>query len=260
MTQDFQPWLPADTTAPVAAAGALADLVAAWSGEWFAGEPYRAGGFARAAELRKEPRPAGWQVLEAGLAVGTKAGDGVERIGAQILGLTRSAMARPPADSALLNEVGGTCLADLRAGLAKLFGCGDGAAWRVREAGGQGGGARQIEISGSSGPAVLVQVSAALYARFVRQWLPASAPAGPLGDARRALAPLPLSLSALLGTCRISALELSELAADDVLVLDRALDEPLRLAAEGAPLSRGSCSISEAGGTLALAIVQAPMG
>ena len=262
MTLAFRPWLPDNTTAPRLALGAVAEMVDAWSSEWFAGEPMRASGvFSRLAEARAELRKNDWHVCNGGLAVGVSP-TAIVALGAQILGIPASGFAQRPSDLALLEQVGGTCFDDLKRRASVLFGLAREASWHVSEGSGRDGDpVYRLEISGVARTVVVtIELSAALFSTFVKAKIPPAPAPSPFGTPEEAIAMIPIHLSAALGGCNISIAELTGLVAGDVLMLDRSLDAPLPLAVNGAILDRGACTVTEAGDGLVFKISQAPIG
>lgn len=255
----FRSWLPADTAMPPLAQGALADMADGWSREWFAGEPLRVlGAFARIAEPRGELRKTVWHVCEGGLAIGAPQHLAAS-LGAHVLGVPLAAE-RPAADTRLLEQVGRDCLGDLKRRAAASLRLAKDAAWRESEAG-CGGAVHRLDIATPARTIVLtLELSADLFARFVKAAFAEPPPLAPLGAAGQALAPLPVDVSAVLGRCGLSVAELSGLAEGDVLVLDRQLDARLPLAVGGREVRRGSCTLSEHGSSVALNITESLSG
>jgi flagellar motor switch/type III secretory pathway protein FliN len=251
-------WLPNNAGAPPAALGALADMVEAWSTEWFAGDPFRTGAFSRVAEPRAELRKTMWHRRDGGLAIGLPA-DGEATLGALVLGVVSKGQDRPVADRALLGAVGKECLEDLKrrtAGVVKL----GASPWTMAEGAHGDGAVHRIEIAHPDRRLLLIlQFGEDLFVRFVKSHLP-SPPIPALGVADDALVSLPVSLSAALGSCSITLAELTDLAAGDVLVLGRALDSQLPLAINNREAARGACTVADRDGAPALRIVQAPAG
>jgi len=258
MTLYFRHWLPANTTAPTLARGAIADLADDWSREWFAGEPLRAfGTFVRVAGPRGEPRKTIWHGCD-GLTIGLSSA-GIAALGARVLGIAVVGE-RSPADLALLDRLGAACLDDLKRRAAILFELPRNSAWNSAEAAGADA-AHRIDITAPDrNPTLTLALSEELFARFVKAKLPPLPRSGLLGAADAAFATLPARLSALLGKCGVSVAELSGLAAGDVVVLDRALDAALPLTVDGAPVPRGACTVTESGQGLALEITEALAG
>jgi flagellar motor switch/type III secretory pathway protein FliN len=262
MTLAFRHWLPAEAAAPRLALGAVADMADTWSREWFAGDQLRAAGaFVRIAESRSELRKTEWMMCEGGLAIGMPR-NGAAAIGARVLGVALGPAERPRADIALLEGVAGECLDDLKRRAAALLQLPRAAAWNAAEGSGREGGAvHRIDISAPDrGPVLVLELTADLFARFVKAKLPLAPDPAPLGDPQQALAGLRVRASAALGSCRISVAELGGLAVGDVVVLGTGCDAAVPLAIEGRVLPRGKCVPVEAGAGLALKLTQALTG
>ncbi|MBQ1496684.1 MAG: FliM/FliN family flagellar motor switch protein [Sphingomonas sp.] len=258
MTLPFRLWLPDGAATPPAAQRALADMIESWSGEWFAGEPMRvAGALARIAAPRGELRKAVWHSCDEGLAIGLPPA-GAMALGAMVLGVPAAAGQRNAHDQALLEALGKDCLDGLKSRLVQCLALGR-PVWHQSEAGRGEGPVHRLEIvTATRGLTLQIELSAPVFARFVREALPEPAIGAPLGSGRAALADIPVSLSALLGRSRITVAELAGLGCGDVLVLDRATDDILPLAVDGVPLARGRCAVVEGERGPALEIVEAP--
>jgi flagellar motor switch/type III secretory pathway protein FliN len=257
MTIEGRSWLPPGAAMPRAAQGAVMDMIDAWSRAWFAREGLGAlGSFVRLAEVRTALRKTTWHACEGGLAIGLPQG-GVVALGALALGVEDRAD-RPATDAELLDRVGGECLDDLKTRAATLFAL-EASGWSSSEATSAPDEAvHQLTIGTPARSVTLIlQLSASLFARFVRARLPLPPKTGPLGDAGAALAPLAARLSAVLGSCGLTVSELSTLAPGDVLVLDSALDARLPIAIDGVAVPRGSCTVTDRDGAVALKIAEA---
>lgn len=256
MIHEFRYWLPAGTPPPRAVQAALAELVDAWSREWFAGEALRALEALAPAAAERGLRETIWHVCE-GLAIGMPE-DALAALGAHAMGLAMRT-GRSPADLALLEKLGAACLDDLKRRAASAFRLPP-EKWHISEAQ-AGDAAYRLDIGTPAlAPRLTLHLGAGLFAQLVRTRLTSPAAPPPLGLAVRALACIPVRLSATLGRCGISVAELSGIAPGDVLVLDRECGDPLPLALEYRPLKRGTCTVTRSGDALALQIVQAPIG
>lgn len=258
MTLAWTPWLPEDAAIPASAQRLLAEQIESWSRDWFAGSAVRTiGQLSRVAAPRSELRKTIWHDCDEGVAIGLPP-TGPAALGALVLDVTTASGNRNADDLKLLDTLGMECLDALKLRLAQLLGLGK-PSWRSTDILHGEGAIYRLEI-GLAARAVTIQleIGKACFIRFARGLLPDPAAAVPLGSGVEALARLPVSLSALLGSCSLTLAELSGLAADDVIVLDRATEESLPLAIGGAPLARGTCTVVETGNGLALKIIQAP--
>ncbi|KQN71168.1 hypothetical protein ASE91_08520 [Sphingomonas sp. Leaf62] len=210
-------WLPADTQPPAALDALFAGAVAAWEAQWFVG------GAGQAPRLRRGGG-AGWRRNAAGLAIGT-APDTALRIGARIVGV--SADGRHGADRAVLEGVAEPCLLDLRTRLVAVTGGDDGF----------------VPVPASDRMAMLGDglafgLSDALFAVLVRRVLPPVVLPRP-GSGAQALAAIPVEVGAAVGRAAMRLADLRALEVGDVVVLDRALADPVPIALNGRPLPRG---------------------
>ncbi len=226
-------WLPADTQPPAALDALFAGAVAAWEAQWFVG------GAGQAPRLRRGGG-SGWRCNAAGLAIGT-APDAALRIGARIVGV--SAAARDGVDRAVLEAVAEPCLIDLRTRLIAVAGGDDGF----------------VPVAGSDwvatlGDGLAFGLSDALFAALVRRLLP---PVGlpRLGSGAAALAAVPVAVGAAVGQASMRLADLRALEVGDVVVLDRALNDPVPIALDGRPLPRGRARIVPAEPVPSLQIV-----
>ncbi|HWU94980.1 MAG TPA: FliM/FliN family flagellar motor C-terminal domain-containing protein [Sphingomonas sp.] len=258
MTLAWTPWLPEDAAVPALAQRLLAEEIESWSRDWFAGSAVRTvGQLSRVAAPRSELRKAIWHGCDEGVAIGLPLA-GTAALGALVLDVTTASGNRNADDLKLLDTLGKECLDGLKLRLAQLLMLGK-PDWRSSDIGQAEGAVYRLEI-GLAARAVTIQLELgkACFIRFAQGLLPEPAAAAALGSGVEALARIPVSLSALLGSCSLTLAELSGLAADDVIVLERAMEESLPLAIGGVPLARGSCTVVEAGDGLALKIIQAP--
>ena len=251
-------WLPDDVAVPALAQGALADMADGWSSAWFSGEPLRAlGVLTRVANAHSELRKATWHHCEGGLAIAIPS-SGAAALGVAVLAMTVTGSARPAADLALLEHVGGACLDDLKRRAAALFGIEKSAVWREEQGATQGYPVYRIDIADSIRSVVLtLELSEACFTRFVKAKLPPAPAPRKFGASAAALGSLPATLSVVLGRCGLTVAELSSLAEGDVLVLDRARDAVMPLAIEGVPTRRGTCTLFESDDRIALKITEA---
>ncbi|KQM77668.1 hypothetical protein ASE70_07225 [Sphingomonas sp. Leaf22] len=229
-------WLPADTQPPAALDALFAGAVAAWGAQWFVGA---AGQVPR---LRRGGG-AGWRRNAAGLAIGTAA-DTALRVGARIVGV--SADGRDGADRAVLEGVAEPCLLDLRARLVAVAGGDDGF----------------VPASASDWVAMLGDglafgLSDALFAVLVRRVLPPVVLPRP-GSGAQALAAISVEVGAAVGRAAMRLADLRALEVGDVVVLDRALADPVPIALNGRPLPRGRVRVVPAEPIPSLQIVDIP--
>jgi hypothetical protein len=253
----FRHWVPEGAAAPAALRSAIADMTAAWSAKWFADMTFHV-----TRPLERRPRirlrPAlVWQSNEGGIALGW-ADHTPESVASRVIGLAAVPDHRGAHDGALLDSVAQECLGDFRRRCCALAKLPSDAAWSgapLLDADGY-----ELEIgAGDDGPCIVVAVTAACFARLVRQYLPPASPA-PMGDARPALQALPVTLSAFVGGCRVSLAELEQLATGDVLILDRAASEAMPLAIDGRVAPRGRCVVAPLESGMGLQITDSLMG
>ncbi|WP_161956840.1 FliM/FliN family flagellar motor C-terminal domain-containing protein [Sphingosinithalassobacter portus] len=174
-------------------------------------------------------------------------------VGAQLLSLGHDHPFND-ADRLLLEKIGCDALADLYARLGSRFGVAKPTNW-VEASPGEAARAKMhsFEICDDTRQLNLVfHLSPGLFASFVRSTLPVPQHA-PLGSGSAALADVRVAIGASLGSCRISAAELSDLATGDVLRLDQPLSVPLELLVSDRT-GAGTCAVIEAPGGLALQI------
>ncbi len=226
-------WLPADTQPPAALDALFAGVVAAWEAQWFVGAA------GQAPRLRRGGG-SGWRCNVAGLAIGT-ASDTALRIGARIVGVSPDG--REGVDRAVLEAVAEPCLLDLRARLIAVAGGDDGF---VAAAG--------ADWVATLGDGLAFGLSDALFAALVRRVLPAVALAR-LGSGAPALAAIPVAVGAAVGRAAMRLADLRALEVGDVVVLDRALSDPVPIVLDGRPLPRGRVRIVPAEPVPSLQIV-----
>lgn len=254
-------WLPPGADAGKAEA-AFANLLADWSGHWFAeSKDARARGLTRMEEAGRELRSIAWHRCDAGAAVGVGAG-GAIALGARAMDVAAGLGDRTPTDLLLLRQLGDACLQDLRQRVLALLGLPGGTQWAESA---QVPAAEDMvyraELTGRSEPVpVAIAVTPARLARLIKSCLPAPPSHTALASPEAALAGTKLGLSAMLGACEVTLAEIEALAPGDVLVLDRHIDQTLPLAIEYLPAQRGACAIAQEGDRLTFQLTQALIG
>jgi flagellar motor switch/type III secretory pathway protein FliN len=249
-----QPWLPDDAAAPPDATRALEALVEQWSGEWFVGESMRVD---RSMASLSSARGAVWQGCDQGVWLGLPLA-GCLKLGAMVLGVSPAGDRRNKEDVLLLEAIGRDCLDSLKLTLSQRLGL-DGPLWQAVETKWDEAPAYGVEIaSGAHKLALQLAFSRQGFARFVRAALPAPPAKPPLRAGSAAIAAVPVSVTASLGTCGLTVAELSGLECGDVLVLDAAIEAVMPLAVDHVRLAKGRCRVVERERGLALKIVEAP--
>lgn len=260
MIQQFRYWLPIGTTAPAALERKIAALVDDWSRSWIAEHRLRSFGVQRTT-LRIGARATGRAEnrCAADLAVLKISLDGKHRLALAALGLDGGSDLNA-ADLDLIGQLAGDILSDFerRFGVfAKLpataWERAEGPVFQAQES-------FMIEIGESSeAPLFRVELSSSLFAQLACDSLaPVSKPG--LGQGAKALERTPVSIGAMLGRSTLSVAELENLAAGDVIVLDRLAGAPLPLAIDGTETSTGRCRVTEAAAAVALEVTHPVAG
>jgi flagellar motor switch/type III secretory pathway protein FliN len=163
------------------------------------------------------------------------------------------------ADRYILEALADGCIEDLGRELGRTFRLSAEGGWR-RSVGAPSRDAETFAVGSVEGrPLLHVAVDFPLAVELVKS----RAPVPPAGRALRpmaeGLARQKVPVSALLGRCRLSLGDFAGLAAGDVLVLDRALEDELELAL-GGQATGARCTIASEGEALSLNIVDSLNG
>lgn len=249
----YRPWLPGAAIEACARAVPLRQVVADWSAKWFVRPPVTP---LRDAVLTAvaDPRGGARWVLADGVGL-RLAAEGEQGIMTLLFGARDGAEPLMPGDTLALQAVVDSCLRDLRARLATALRLPEDAPWRP-EASVPDAARRWVwRIEAGRGAALLeIAVDEALLVRRIRAGLPPAPAPQRISRLAAALAPQPIVLSALVGRCRLTTAELAGLGEGDVVVLDRALDDPVAIAVDRVPQAR-ACTVAERDGQLHLTLV-----
>ncbi|RHW18955.1 hypothetical protein D1610_02120 [Sphingomonas gilva] len=232
-------------------------MVRDWSRTWFAGESF-------AVTRPLAPRPKVrlrqalcWQSVDEGIALNW-ADHLPHSVAARMLGWESLPATLGENDLAVLDRLADACLDDLKRRCRRLANLPEDGAWSNAPVDGPDRYEMEIGIAGGGMPIAIV-MTAECFARVARHHLDAP-PRKALRDGRSALSTLSVGVSAHVGSCRVSLADLEQLAAGDVLILDRGAKDPLPLAVDRARLPSGRCVVVPRDGGLDLKITEALMG
>ncbi|WP_375397071.1 FliM/FliN family flagellar motor switch protein [uncultured Sphingomonas sp.] len=224
-------WLPEAAVARAARAVPLGAAVHDWSATWFAGRQAMVAGdpaFGRGVDLARDTAIGIDDMLA--MLMPDQTGTVVASL---MFGAPDDPDALTPADRDALLTASERCLADLRTRLAETFGMSLDVPWRPMTAPAADIGWRTYRVDADGlGPLLRVAASDALIARWRRGTLPAVEARDPLGALAAALADQSVAVSAFVGRCGLTASELATLSAGDVVMLDRAIGEPVELSVD----------------------------
>ncbi|MBU6267853.1 MAG: FliM/FliN family flagellar motor switch protein [Sphingomonadales bacterium] len=230
-------WLPDSAFVEPRLLERLDGAITSWSARWFGArnvqrfgkaETVGGGGRGPAARDWRQFAPGVW------IACGLSGGMALAR---HALALGTVQPRTSGADERLLTHYADTIARDLATALAELVGA------RGPMGDGQAGPGRGIAFkvrAVDDGPVVQVALEAGILTRFRKQLCPPwRAPAAGKTLLSTALTASPVRVEASLGVTTMSALDLRNIAVDDVIILDRRTDEPVLLRAVdgGAPLT-----------------------
>lgn len=220
-----RPWLPDGAIARGAAALPLAEAVRDWAATWFAG-----GGAVRvdvADRIASTAKDSWFWSSADDAAIG--ADDGlVATVAALMIGKPDDGTALTADDVALLARVAEPCLGDLRRRIGELVGVEH--PWRPVAV--DGPMARRWRVSFAGRSMLTLAIGESAIIRRVRATMPPAAPPRPTQPTSVALAAQLVDVSARIGGGRITTAELAALGIGDVVVLDRAVDQPVEIAIE----------------------------
>jgi flagellar motor switch/type III secretory pathway protein FliN len=237
-------WLPAEAAERPAVRARVDAAVAAWSQAWIVGEGVHLEGWALASTTPVASVDV-WRTCAGGLRVCCSPRASL-RLAVAALGTRAEDVELTDRDRVLLSALGERMIDDLVRRLRDLPGPEGGAA-------AAGGAEPRVVARLADGTASLFAVSLPLplVTRLARQALPAPRPAASR-PAQRAtsIAKATVRLEATLGGVQVDLVQLRGLAVGDVLVLDRALADPIQLSVAGVAIGCGA--LSEVDGRSAL--------
>lgn len=244
-------WLPSDASLPRAAAMDFASRIETWSRRWISGAVLRPLGDFQVSPGAISLDAVGWETAGE-IALG-KSSASDDALGKLILGL--DTVRANHADAAVASKVVASCIDDLKQVILAGLGTHQTSQWGVPTQP-IGTYRYRLDIGCSSvQPRLSVALTTAGMAAAIRRALPK--PVLPkLADLGAALAPVPVGVSALLGTCRLPLADVQALATGDVLLLDTAIDDALPIAIAGQWLASGQGVLDQRDGALMLNIVE----
>jgi flagellar motor switch/type III secretory pathway protein FliN len=245
-----KPWLPPSAMATGLAERALAPVVDRWSSAWFPRGKLRLEGPLRPLSVSGGD----WTVSRSGIALSMSAGARVSVAGLLLGEALDPAKLKAP-DRRLADELARRCADDLGARLAETF---DIRGLEPSQPGSPAelGDAWHCSIRPEAGPAMIrLAVASDLLVPLIRRSAPQERTRGALSSLQLGLDDQVVTLSALLGRCRVSLQDLTTLEAGDVICLDGKLDQSASLAIDYAP-GAASCRIEQDGGALQLRLVE----
>jgi flagellar motor switch/type III secretory pathway protein FliN len=228
-------WLPRDAIAAAAERLPVRETVCDWAVKWFA----RGGASLSGVTALTGVLALTGEVMEVddGMMLVAPA-DAIKALGVLMFGEPKEVTT--VADRAAIEAAAEQALADLRQRAAQLVGLPRDAAWRVRSTGIADAG-YCFKIRAGQASLTLFVTDRVLIAGVKARLRPAAS--RPLGEIATGLDNQEIALSARLGACRLSMIELAGLATGDVVVLDRALADPADLVIDRLP-QRAPCTIA----------------
>ena len=248
----YRHWLPEAAVERGAREVALRGLVADWSSKWFASGQAKLATEPSLGPITDRDGDSFW-LLADGLVLILSAAFEQTAI-AMLFGTPDPGGTPTAADRTALEAVTGSCLADLRARLAGAFRLPPDTPWRPVAAAPDGPHWLWRVHAPKGVPLLCVAAPGALVIGRVRAGLPPLPRPNDLSSLAVAMAGQTVSLSALVGRCRLTTAELGGLAEGDVVVLDRTLGSPVEIAIEHHPKPL-FCAIAEQDGRLNFTLV-----
>lgn len=222
MSSQVWNWLPDGALSSPGVLARVDRAVADWSGRWFVDHRLVR------QRLQYAEVPASPPVAASTARVALRAAPAaVEALAGHALDADLSRLEKTDGDQTIIAALSEALLRDLAATLDAALG-GDGEAV---SSGGDGSGAVLIELTDEDGRrALAIETTRAVLADARLAGLPERRRRGaPLASVRTAVAEVPVTLSASLGSVAISLPEARKLAPGDVIVLDRSLDQAIDL-------------------------------
>ena len=245
-----RPWLPRAAIDQGVGAVPCRQVVADWSAKWFARAAATVRGEAAIATALDLQGGTGWDLAD-GVAI-IHAASVEQAVLSLLFGPRDDGGPLTASDEAVLQAVVDACLGDLRSRLATAFRLPADAAWRPDLPSADGARRWIWRVEAGQGVSLLrIVVDEALVARRVRAALPPVARGRAPASLAAGLAAQAIAVSARVGGCRLTTAELGGLGLGDVVVLDRALDDPIDLAVDRDPKPR-PCTVEDRDGRLTL--------
>lgn len=241
------PWLPANAVADAAQALQIRQAIADWSAKWLGSGSATLSGTEAAARDVRIPGTA--SELDDGLTL-VMPEDASAIVGRMMFGVPEGLPTT--ADVAAISACADKALVDLKQRLAQLVGLPRDSVWRECDGAGGPGHLFRVRLGQELQPLVIV-VSDRLLVGGIKARLRPVAASTPLGSLADGLVPQMVTMSALLGSCRLSTRELAELAEGDVVVLDQGLNDVVPIAIDGMPQTAG-CRVAASDDNLDLTL------
>lgn len=242
MSLRVREWVPAEALEGPAVRRLVGQAAAAWAPKWFARAEVAAAGF----ETRKSAarRAAGWQV---GRAVGVAlSSPEAVRLAGLALGAAPERLVLSEADREIIGRLAAAIAGDLADTIEAALGLDPAAAEARAEVddpfAGDGGLLFSVDDGGDR-PLLHVAVPSAALVPFCKSGIsPARRRPPPLARLGAAVDSTAIRVEARLGAAVLPLGELAALAAGDVLILDRAIEDGAELALQvsGRPFARGA--------------------
>jgi hypothetical protein len=250
---EVREWLPANAAENDRVREALDEIVVRWARSWFSHAVLGVTGLASFAHSAPQvDADAGWRIGTSGFAVSASS-RARARLSEWALNVRLSEHSLSNVDQQLLERFEDKMLEDLLSQLYSALGSTLLDRGSDLSSGGLGGVIAKVSELGGGG---LLTIAAPLAAVLALCCAPSGerSRGGRLVKLADSVAPLPMTLEALLGEAEVSLAELQGLAAGDVLVLGAALSDPgsIRLVNAGATVARAK--LTEIDGAFALVL------
>lgn len=249
MSPNVREWLPAEALEGAAVRRLVGEAVAAWAGKWFAQAEVAASAF----ETRKGAaarHPSGWQVAgTVGVALSSSE---TVRLAGLALGAAPERLVLSEADREIIGRLTDGIAGDLAGTVEAALGAepGDASSLSAVDDPFAGGGGLQFSITDrGERPLLQIAIPCAALVPFRKAAIPASRRrAAALARIDHAFDSTAVRVEARLGKAVLPLRELAGLAAGDVIILDRAVDDgaELSLRASDRPFARGAIVAGDA--------------
>ena len=257
MTQGWRPWLPEGALSGGRVERMLDALFGQWSDKWLAGSSLHAlAGLASSGAIElAQHGDAEWHYSDHGVAVSLPE-TGRTALAEMMLEVAIDGASMTVADRQVVERLVAGSIDDLCARLGQMLKLPGESRWRTGRAGALHWDEARVWDFGIDDrePLIRLFIEDHLLVGMVKASLPPVQAAAPLKSVVTGLADQPVSVSALLGRCQLSLSELADVSEGDVLVLDRALGEPLELALDGQVKVHG-CTVEQEGEQLCLKLL-----
>jgi flagellar motor switch/type III secretory pathway protein FliN len=259
VTEAVRDWLPLGAVLSGRVRATVGEVVADWSRRWFADGGIELVTVSTSADARRDDAEGEWRVFRAAIAV-KRLRALSPRLLKRALGVEVEGLVLTGVDRRVVTAFVQRLLDDLVVNLEQAFelkGEMRDAPMTVADPFGPFGGLVGLVADGRD-RLLTIAIPLAEIVGFCKSGLPAPGPRDELPSLAAALASTSVTIDATVGRAQMSLADLGDLAAGDVIVLDRALASGVEICIDQSDVAIASATLSEADGRLAFTLQARP--